>query len=41
MSLDVRTIVVVLLISQLLMSATLALDLRSGRSPGRYSLENG
>jgi diguanylate cyclase (GGDEF)-like protein len=34
MSLDVRTIVVVLLVSQLLMSATLALDLRSGRAPG-------
>ena len=34
MSLDVRTVVVVLLLVQLLMSATLLLDLRSGRAPG-------
>jgi diguanylate cyclase (GGDEF)-like protein len=34
LSLDVRTLVVVLLVSALLMSATLLLDLRSGRAPG-------
>jgi diguanylate cyclase (GGDEF)-like protein len=34
MTLDVRTIVIVLLVSQVLMSATLLLDLRSGRAPG-------
>ncbi len=34
MSLDVRTIVVVLLVSALLMSVTLALDLGKGKAPG-------